>query len=138
MAVLARQQTQFARGILVPAGGPILGQEYFGIKDQSGQLWTWWIDETLTPNWGLNPESPSDEEVTLSPMRVLIPSWIKIRDANLDAWYVYPEVDGSPLVEATEPPIGEGITEAPALRIKGRMVHYRLTVVGGALDVVSV
>lgn len=133
MAVLARQQRQIRQGVLVRAGGPVIGQEYFRIYDQTERLWTWWIGFTLTADWGLSPQSPLDQTVNF----YIIPWWLKLADSNSDIWYVYPDVDGSPLVDVGQPTVGEGIANSPVLRVKGGTARYRYEIVGGGLDVVA-
>lgn len=133
MTVLGRQREHIQRGVIVPAGVPLIGQEYFRIKDQSGRIWYWWISYDLAADWGIEPDKPFDQEVRL----YIIPSWLKLRDSDGDVWYVYPEVTGSPLVEVAPPPIGEGVTNSPKLRVRGGKSRYRFQVVGGGLDVRS-
>jgi hypothetical protein len=131
MTVLARQQQQVAQGILVPAGGPLLGQEYFRIYDQTGTLWYWWISFDLAADWRREPAHTFDQEVR----PYIVPWWLLIRDTDDDLWYVYPDIDGAPIVSVTPPPAGEGITNGPALRVQNGRARYRYTVVGGDLDI---
>lgn len=133
MAVLARQQPNIVGGVLVPTTGPLIGQEYIRVRDQTGQIWIWWIDYSLAPNWAATPEHPHDQEVRF----YLVPYWLKLVDDESQVWHVYPEVDGSPLVEVAQPSVGEGIANSPSLRVKGGVAKYKYNIVGGGLDVVA-
>jgi hypothetical protein len=133
MTVLARRPVQVPRGVIIPAGGPLLGQEYIRIYDQSGLIWYWWVAEMLAADWGATPEKSFDQEVRL----YRIPWWLELRDTDSDLWYVYPEVDGSPLVSAAQPSLGVGVTNSPKLRAKNGRTRYQYTVVGGDLDVIT-
>lgn len=133
MTVRSRQQGQLVQGAVVRDGGPLIGQEYFWIHDQTGRTWAWWIAEILMPDWNQQSPKAFDQEVR----RHLIPWWIKLRDTDSQAWYVYPEVDGAPLAEVAQPPLGEGLTGSPSLRVRGGAIRYQYAILGGALDVVA-
>jgi hypothetical protein len=131
MVVLGRQQRTIAQGVLVPAGGPLLGQEYFWIYDQSGRLWAWWIAYELAADWRSAPEHDFDQEVRF----YIVPWWVKLVDDEGQAWFMYPALDGSPLLDIAQPANGDGIVGSPALRVRGGPQRYHYTVVGGAVDV---
>lgn len=133
MTVLGRSRKHVSRGATIRNGGPLSGQEYFRIRDQSGQVWYWWISFDLAGDWGNTPETPDDREVRF----FFVPWWLTIRDSESVVWYVYPEVDGSPLARISQPPVGDGIANGPALRVRGGNAKYKYAVVGGDLDVVS-
>ena len=133
MTVLARPPGQRTEGTVVPAGGPLIGQEYFWIYDQTGQLWAWWISYDLAADWRFEPEHDFDQEVRF----YIVPWWLKMGDSDGVAWWVYPAADGSPLVHITQPPLGEGITLSPALRVRGGTARYQYAVVGGDLDILA-
>jgi len=133
MTVLGRQEAAIAQGALVPAGGPLIGQEFIWIYDQTGVLWAWWISLDLASDWGPVPDLPFDQEIKF----YLIPWWLTLVDDEGVVWYVYPEVDGSPIAQIAQPANGEGIVGSPALRVRGGPSRYRYKIVGGAIDVVS-
>lgn len=132
MTVLARAPGPIARGVVVPAGGPLIGQEYMRIQDQTGFIWYWWISYDLAADWAHEPDKPFDQEVRFH----LVPHWLKTQDSDSNMHYVYPALDGSPFVRPNPPPIGEGITGTPALRVRGGRTRYRFKIVGGDIDVV--
>lgn len=133
MAVLARLQGEVQQGVIIPGGGPLIGQEYFRIRDREEKIWYWWISYDLAANWSHAPEFPFDQPVRF----YILPYWIKIADSEGSVFYLFPEVDGSPTVRGVQPGIGEGITGAPALRVRGGRAKYRYTIVGGDLDVMA-
>jgi hypothetical protein len=120
-------------GVIVPSGGPLVGQEYFRIQDQDNRIWYWWISYDLAADWSHVPDNPHDQEVRF----YLIPYWLKLVDAEGAVYYVSPALDGSPGVSQDPPAIGDGLTGAPALRVRGGKTRYRFDIVGGDIDVVS-
>ena len=134
MAVLSRRGVAIQQGVVVGAGVPLVGQEYFGIYDQSGRLWYWWISYDLAAEWGLAPESSYDQEIVL----YRIPWWLVLADSDSFLWYVYPDLDGAPIVETSAPPNGVEIRNSPKLRVKDGKTKYQYTIVGGDLDVSAV
>lgn len=134
MAVLGHQQARVPRVQVVPAGGPLIGQEYARIKDQNNVIWYWWISYDLSHVWDDEPEFSFDKEVK----RHLIPSWFKLVDSDSQVWFLHPELDGSPTLSIIQPSVGEGLVASPKLRVRGGRVRYQYTVVGGDVDVASV
>ena len=132
MTVLSRHAEPFARGAVVPESGPLIGQEFFRIRDQTGFVWYWWISYDLAADWSHEPEQWFDQELRL----FFTPYWVKMADEAGDIFYIYPSVDGSPTVRVDKPAIGDGIVDYPALRVRGGRPRYKFSIVGGDIDVV--
>jgi hypothetical protein len=88
---------------------------YFAIRDQSGEVWFWWVAADRTQHWDTEPPTsiirhPID--LDLDP----IPYWLEVQATSGATYYIYPTLLGEPTAEPTAPPVGPGRVGSPTLR----------------------
>lgn len=93
-------------------GFDFLVASYFGLKDQNGVLWYWYVGRGLdllvssdVPNFDLSGFDAIDASLST------IPYWIQVDAFNAitTQMYLYPDINnGFPLVSNTAPAVGSG------------------------------
>lgn len=91
---------------------------YFGIKDQQGNIWYWYIhtDNTLNSIPTI-PAFATKQAVDLS--SAAIPYWLVLTNAAAQNRFIYPSLSGEPTVTDTQPLIGTGVIGSQTLKSAG-------------------
>lgn len=101
---------------------------YLVIQDQTGVLWYWYIAVDNTLN-SLPAVPLVAGKQALAIAMVLVPNWLRVNNAAAAVRYIYPAVDGTPTVTATQPVVGSGNIGSPTFAsVNGGNIQLGLNV----------
>lgn len=98
-------------GVVIPPPIDLNDVSYLIMRDQTGFAWYYWI--TVVPEIMHGPAIPVFSLKNSVALNVIPAYWIVMTNSAALTRYVYPDVTGSLLASATQPPIGTGIANPP-------------------------
>ena len=101
---------------------------YLVIADQTDVLWYWFIAADNTLN-SLPAIPVVLDKQSLSIPLLTVPRWLQINNASAAIRYVYPAIDGTVTVSATQPSVGSGNLGSPTFAsVNGGNIQLGLNV----------